>query len=104
MTPPPAPLPLPPCASCGATMPTAALHEVYIRCRYCGHTQATPPPPPSAWIAQHQAIVKSSLDVSGPWHKAAASMSSFAILAYVLFVGGMILVGIILAIVRGVLR
>jgi hypothetical protein len=83
-------------------MPAAALHQVYIRCTYCGNTQVAPPPPASAWIAQHQAIVKSSVDMAGPWNKIASNISSFATIGYVLFIGTVILVGIILALVRGV--
>ncbi len=83
-------------------MPVAPLGEVYVKCRFCEHVQAAPPPPAHAWIAQHQKVVGQHLGQNGPWIRFANKFNSLAIMGYVLFVGGLIVVGIIMAIVQAI--
>lgn len=80
---------IPPCGTCGGSMPAVPLNQVYVTCPYCGHVGVAPPPPPSAWLAQHHELVK------GPTRTAAqvSRINSIVFFTWVLLIGGTMFVG-----------
>lgn len=72
-------------------MPAATLAQVHVHCPYCGQVQVAPPPPPSAWLAQHHELIREPTRIAAQVNR----VSTFVALLWVALIGAMILLGIV---------
>ena len=87
---------IPPCGRCGGAMPAASLDQVYVTCPYCGLVAVAPPPPASAWLAQHHELVREPTRIAAQMNR----LGTWMVLGWVMLICAGILVGFVKQILR----
>lgn len=80
-----------PCSKCGAPLPPVPLGATVVQCGYCKTAQAAPAAPGHAWVAAHHQRVAPIY----AYQRATAWVTKWSVIAYVAFVGGIIVVGLL---------
>jgi hypothetical protein len=80
-----------PCSKCGAPLPPVPLGAAVVHCTYCKTAQAAPAAPGHAWVAENHRRVAPIY----AYQRVTALITKWSVIAYVVFLGGILVVGLL---------